>query len=79
MGDAGKSAFRENRLRSLVKCLLYRILSIVGTGVLTWIIINDIRETVSITLIIQLFLIALYYLYERKWDSIKWGRRTESI
>ena len=76
MEDTGKSAFRESRLRSLVKALVYRIISIAGTGVLTWVITKDIRETVSITLVIQVFLIVLYYSYERMWDRINWGRST---
>jgi uncharacterized membrane protein len=77
--DSKDLAFRESRLRSLVKALVYRIVSIVGTGILTWVISRDIRETVSITLIIQLFLVILYYSYERMWDRINWGRRTGKI
>ena len=76
MEDTRKLVFRESRLRSLVKALVYRVVSIVGTGVLTWIITKDIRETISITLVIQVFLIVLYYSYERIWDRINWGRST---
>ena len=70
---------QESRLRSLVKSLIYRIISIAGTAILTWIIIRDIREAVSITLTIQVFLIILYYGYERIWNKIKWGRKIEAI
>ena len=76
MEDSRKSVFREARLRSLVKALVYRMVSIAGTGVLTWIVIKDIQETISITLIIQIFLVVLYYSYERIWDRINWGRST---
>ena len=74
--DTRKLAFRESRMRSLVKALVYRIVSIAGTGVLIWIITKDIQETISITLVIQVFLVVLYYSYERIWDRINWGRRT---
>ena len=77
--DTKNLAFRESRLRSLVKSIAYRITSIAGTGILTWIITNDIRETVSITLIIQVFLVVLYYSYERIWDRIRWGRKMEIV
>ena len=77
--DAKNLAFRESRLRSLVKSLGYRIISIVGTGILTWVITKDIRETVLITLIIQVFLVILYYSYERIWVKINWGRKVETI
>jgi len=69
--------FRESRLRSLVKSLTYRILSIIGTGILSWVITKDIKETVSITITIQVFLIVLYYSYERIWDKIDWGRKIQ--
>jgi len=77
MEDPKNLAFRESRLRSLVKSLTYRILSITGTGILTWVITKDIKETVSITITIQVFLIILYYSYERIWDKINWGRRIQ--
>ena len=79
IGDAKNLAFRESRLRSLVKSLGYRIISIAGTGILTWVITRDIGETVSITLIIQVFLVILYYSYERIWVRINWGRKVETL
>ncbi len=77
--DAKNLTFRESRLRSLVKSLSYRIISIAGTGILTWAITRDIRETVSITIIIQVFLVILYYSYERIWVKINWGRKVKTI
>jgi len=64
MEDHRSLVFRESRVRSLVKSLLYRILSIIGTGILGWLITKDIKETVSITITIQVFLIILYYSWE---------------
>jgi uncharacterized membrane protein len=75
--DYRGSAFRESRLRSLVKSLTYRIASIAGTGILTWVITRDVAETISITIIIQVFLVALYYSFERIWDRVNWGRTAE--
>ena len=77
--DNTKPAFRESRMRSLMKALVYRILSITGTGILTWAVTEDIREAASITLIIQVFLIILYYSSERIWDRINWGRIIDTI
>ena len=77
--DTRTLAFRESRLRSLVKALTYRILSIAGTGILSWVITKDIKEAVSITLAIQVFLIILYYSYERIWNKINWGRKIGTI
>jgi uncharacterized membrane protein len=73
--DSEKLVFQETRLRSLVKTVVYRIMSIAGTFLLTWLITRDIREVISITLAVQAFLIVLYYASERIWDRISWGRR----
>ena len=68
------AAFKETRLRSLVKAIVYRILSLTGTAILSWAITRDITETLSITAAIQLFLMILYYVSERVWNRITWGR-----
>ncbi|MCK4859299.1 MAG: DUF2061 domain-containing protein [Candidatus Omnitrophica bacterium] len=65
---------KESRLRTLVKSLIYRILSLVGTGTLTWLITKDTQKTISIVIALQIFLMILYYSYERVWNRIDWGR-----
>ena len=76
--DVKESVFRESWLRSLVKSLTYRIASIAGTGILTWVITRDVTETISITIITQVFLGILYYSFERIWNRINWGRTAET-
>ena len=66
--------FRESRLRSMVKSIIYRLLSIIGTSVISWFITHDVKETVLITIVIQVFLVVLYYLNERVWNRIDWGK-----
>ncbi|MFC1988917.1 DUF2061 domain-containing protein [Chloroflexota bacterium] len=61
--------------RSIVKSVVYRLLSLSGTLILSWIITRDISETISITLAIQVFLIVLYFLYERFWNRVQWGKK----
>lgn len=73
-----KEIFRESKSRSIAKSLIYRILSIIGTSILTWLIIKDIQKTLSITVAIQIFLIILYYSHERIWNKINWGKTTKN-
>ncbi len=75
--EDSKIIFQETRLRSLVKAIIYRVISIIGTTLLSWLITRDIRETVTITIAIQIFLIVLYYSSERAWDRVKWGRQVK--
>jgi len=65
---------RESSVRSLIKSLIYRVLAIIGTSILSWIITRDVKETISITIAIQSFLVILYYFNERIWNKIDWGR-----
>ena len=68
------TAIRETRMRSLVKALIYRFFSLAGTTLISWLITRDIGETIVLTLVIQVFLVVLYYTSERVWNSINWGR-----
>jgi uncharacterized membrane protein len=76
--ENSKVNFQETRLRSLVKAIIYRVISIVGTSLLSWLITRDLRETLTITLAIQVFLIVLYYSSERAWNRISWGRQIKT-
>jgi uncharacterized membrane protein len=72
-----KMVFQETRTRSLVKATIYRILSIAGTSILSWLITRDIGEALIITVVVQIYLMVLYYSSERTWDRISWGRRVK--
>ncbi len=67
----------ESRSRSIVKSLVYRLLSILGIGVLGWLVTRDLQETTLITIVFQIYLTILYYVYERVWNRINWGRGTK--
>jgi uncharacterized membrane protein len=77
--NTGTFTVSESHLRSIVKSLIYRIISLIGTAILTWIITRDIGKMISITITVQIFLIVLYYFYERIWNKINWERRIETI
>ena len=69
----------ETLARTLVKSVFYRVLSLIGTVILSWIITKDLNETISITIAIQVFLIILYFVYERLWNRIKWGKGFDTV
>jgi uncharacterized membrane protein len=76
--DSRALTFKESRTRSLVKSVSYRLMSISGTALLTWLITRSVGKTLSITIANQLFLIFLYYSSERLWNRIKWGKKIVS-
>ncbi len=64
----------DSRLRSVVKSLIYRFLSIIGTTTISWFITKDLKETTLLTIFFQIYLSILYYFYERVWNKISWGK-----
>ncbi len=67
--------FAETRSRSLVKAIVYRVISLAGTTAISWLITRDFTDTLVLTLSIQAFLVLLYYLSERVWNRIAWGKQ----
>ena len=64
---------RQLRSRALVKTLGYRLLMIVVTVVVAWVIIGDVGDAVGIGIVANVIKTGCYYGYERFWDRIAWG------
>ncbi|WP_049937935.1 DUF2061 domain-containing protein [Haloplanus natans] len=64
---------RQPRSRALVKTLGYRLLMIVVTVVVAWLVLGDLRDAASIGIVANAVKTGTYYAYERFWDRIAWG------
>ena len=64
---------RQLRSRALVKTLGYRLLMIVVTVVVAWVVLGDVGDAVSIGIVANVVKTGLYYVYERFWDRLAWG------
>lgn len=60
--------------RSLVKSISYRFFGSLDTTFLSYIITGKIWSSVTLSGFEVLTKVALYYLHERVWSNIKWGR-----
>lgn len=65
---------KESRKRSLVKALIYRVICTILSFVVPYLLTGDWAFSVSFGLIYSAILIIVYYLYERVWNRIGWGR-----
>lgn len=65
----------ETHARSLVKTLTYRVVIIISIFSVTYIITGSLDDSLSITGTTAITGTILYYLHERIWADIKWGRR----
>ena len=64
----------ETRKRAWVKSLIWRILGIFILGFISWCITKDWKEMSLITVLFHGIRVVLYYLHERIWDRVGWGR-----
>jgi uncharacterized membrane protein len=65
--------------RSLTKTVVWRIIATVITLVVTYLFTGELKQATSITLVIAMVLMVGYYINERVWDSVEWGRKQQAL
>ncbi len=65
---------RDSHPRSLVKGVSWRALGTLDTIVLSFIVTGNIADSLKIGFTEIITKVFLYYLHERVWDKIPWGR-----
>ena len=66
----------DQHLRSIAKAVSWRITGSVDTFVLSFIITGSFKLASTITVVEVGTKIVLYYLHERAWGLVRWGRQT---
>ncbi len=64
----------ESNIRAWVKSFVWRLLGIIILGTISWAITDSWKEMSLITLIFHSIRVILYYIHERVWERISWGR-----
>ncbi len=64
----------EHPKRSLVKALTWRVIAFLVTIIAIYIYTNDIKESLVVGIAANVIKIFLYYLHERIWNKIEFGR-----
>jgi uncharacterized membrane protein len=70
----GKKMAFETHTRAWIKSIVWRLFGIVILGAISWIITRSWREMSMITILFHSVRVVLYYLHERIWERIHWGR-----
>ena len=68
---------RESHLRSFVKAASWRATGTVDTFILSYFFTGSLRLAGSIAFTEVATKLVLFYLHERAWDRISWGRSTK--
>jgi uncharacterized membrane protein len=61
-------------VRSLVKTISWRLTGTLCTFLISFIILGDITTSSTIALIQLIFNTIMFYIHERIWNIIKWGK-----
>jgi uncharacterized membrane protein len=65
----------DSNTRSIAKAISYRLLGSLSTGAIVFIYSNDATVSVGIGLLDVVVKMALYYVHERVWNHVTFGRR----
>ena len=65
----------DTHKRSLMKAVIYKTGSIVLLAGSSWIITRDLMQMSLITVTYELIAAIGYYVHERLWEKIRWGRK----
>lgn len=69
---------KEKNYRSLVKSLSYRVTGTIATFIISYLVTGEVKFALSIMSVDFISKIGIFYLHERLWDKIKFGRIKES-
>lgn len=62
--------------RAIAKTICYRLVMLLITVAVAWLVIGDVGAALNIGLVTNLLKTGTYYVYERLWDHITWGVST---
>lgn len=64
----------ESKTRALAKALSWRAVATVTTGLIAWAVTGKLEVAASIGALDVVFKLVEYYLHERLWDRLAFGR-----
>jgi len=65
----------ENKARSLIKSITYRAIAFTVLMIIIWYATGDLVKTTTISVTFQTIQIILYYIHERVWEKVGWGKQ----
>ncbi|MFA5894221.1 MAG: DUF2061 domain-containing protein [Candidatus Shapirobacteria bacterium] len=69
-----KKKFSENLTRSIIKSITFRILIICSDSIIIYSISHRLDLTLGVIFFSNLASTILYFIHERTWNSVHWGR-----
>jgi len=73
---APKASRRTSRKRSIVKAVTYRIVIIILDFTTIYLFTGKVNIALGFMIVSNLYTTVAYYLHERIWSGIEWGRKS---
>ena len=67
----------DSHQRSIAKAISWRVTGTADTFIISWLITGELMIAGGIALTEVVTKIVLYWLHERAWNRVKWGRHAE--
>lgn len=67
--------FHETKSRSIVKTVIWRIIATLITWGVLFYYTGKLAESIQITIVAAIIGMVAYYIHERTWNIINWGKR----
>ena len=74
LGSTGAQGL-ESHYRSLIKAISWRVVALIITASIVWVVTGEIAFAAAVGGLDAAFKLGLYYLHERAWDRLSFGRR----
>ena len=71
-----QGAFREHLSRSVVKAISYRVIVVIADFIAVYFFTQRVEIALGFVVVSNVYTTALYFLHERFWDRVPWGRGT---
>ncbi|HVY67346.1 MAG TPA: DUF2061 domain-containing protein [Patescibacteria group bacterium] len=69
--------FQENQARSLAKSATFRVLVVLSDMIIIYAVTRRLETTIALTVITNIASTVLYFLHERAWNAVRWGRQDD--
>ena len=65
----------DSNTRSIAKAVSYRVLGSISTAIIVFVFSGDLKVSLGVGALDVVMKVALYYLHERLWNHISFGRQ----
>jgi uncharacterized membrane protein len=64
----------ETRRRAIVKAITYRVIVAITLAAISWFYTGNLFETSAVSITYTVIATIVYYVHERAWLKVKWGK-----